>query len=118
MYITRGNKKIELTAEEVLAAHKEFVVSWMANTACDMLVNEYNFSVSDGLCHMIAKKAYDVYSEGNGDTEYESVEKAVTDYVNSADCEHCKNSYFDDLNRLHCKKEDLKERCRPTYDLD
>lgn len=88
MYIIRNNEKFELTADEIYEAHKEFVISWMTDTAREILTNSYNLSVSDSICDRIADEAYDIYSKGDGDTEYESVEKAVANYIDEAiDCE-------------------------------
>lgn len=36
MQIIRGSHKIELTSDEIYAAHKEFVSAWMIDTARDI----------------------------------------------------------------------------------
>lgn len=74
MYIERDGKKYELTAKELSDANTEFVTNWMRKTLED------DFDVSEEFSQSYAEWAYDLYCEGNGDTEYECVEKAYTEY--------------------------------------
>ena len=61
----------EYCAKQDAEAHKRFVVNWMKNTIME------DFPVyNEDIAHDIAERAYEIYSEGNGDTEYESVQKA------------------------------------------
>lgn len=62
--------KFELTSEELSTANKEFVTNWMKET----LITDFNCSQIEA--EDIAIKAYQIYCRGEGDTEYESVEKA------------------------------------------
>ena len=63
---------ISLTGEEIAEAHAEFVKNWMAGTA-----QEIDENLTDRQAAKIGEAAYDIYCSGNGETEYESVEKAV-----------------------------------------
>ncbi len=58
-------------AEQDAEAHKRFVIDWMEST----LMNDFPIYDED-VAYGIAERAYDIYSEGNGDTEYEAVQKA------------------------------------------
>lgn len=70
--IIRGSEQIELTDDEIRNAHEYFVISWME------CVIEADFEIKDkSQITKIAKLAYDLYSEGNGLTEYEAIERAV-----------------------------------------
>ena len=71
------NMKIEiiLTPDEICQAHVQFVTDWMKSE----LIND--FKVPEALSEAIAKEAYEIYSQGNGFTEYESVEKAYEKYI-------------------------------------
>lgn len=71
MTIIRSGEKIELTADEISLAHREFVTDWMA----EALQNDFGLSVKDS-CEY-ADIAYDIYCEGDGLTEYEAVQKAA-----------------------------------------
>jgi hypothetical protein len=75
MKITRGSHEITLTAEEIFEAHKEFVVNWMKDT-----VQEIDDNITDEKAADVADRAYDIYSYGEGLTEYEAVEHAVDEY--------------------------------------
>lgn len=74
MFIERDGKKYELTAKELSDANTEFVTSWMKKTL------EEDFDVPEEFSQGYAEWAYDRYSEGNGETEYECVEKAFDEY--------------------------------------
>ena len=73
------NMKIEiiLTPDEISQAHDQFVTDWMEST----LIND--FEVPESLSETIAKEAYEIYSQGDGFTEYESVEKAYDQYTDN-----------------------------------
>lgn len=75
-YITRKNGrniyKIRLTDEEIRNAHEYFVISWMECVLKNDFEMNDNFEIT-----RTAKQAYDIYSEGNGLTEYEAIERAV-----------------------------------------
>lgn len=79
MFITRTINtktiKIELTPEELSIANTEFVTNWMVNT-----VQEVDPSISDETAKELGKKAYEIYCRGDGETEYECVEKVVNEY--------------------------------------
>ena len=74
MYIEREGKRYELTAEELLEANAEFVTNWMKATL------EENFSIPENISQKYAEWAYNRYSEGNGETEYECIELAAKEY--------------------------------------
>lgn len=67
MFIERDGKKYELTAKELSDANTEFVTNWMRKTL------EEDFDVPEEFSQDYAEWAYDRYSEGNGETEYECV---------------------------------------------
>ena len=70
--IIRGSEQIELTDDEIRNAHEYFVISWME------CVIETDFEIKNKFqITKIAESAYDLYSEGNGLTEYEAIERAV-----------------------------------------
>ena len=66
--------EITLTPDEISQAHVQFVTDWMEST----LINDFN--IPEHLSRIFAKKAFDIYSRGDGFTEYESVEKAYDEY--------------------------------------
>lgn len=68
MYIERDGKRYQLTAEELLEANAEFVTNWMKATL------EENFSIPENISQKYAEWAYNRYSEGNGETEYECID--------------------------------------------
>ena len=74
MYIKRNGAEFKLTAEEIFCAHKEFVINWMKNTL------EEEFSIPEAHSGKYAELAYDKYSEGNGESEYQCVEAAAEEY--------------------------------------
>ena len=43
-------------------------------------LDEYYDLVPKNMIHDIAERAYEIYCEGNGDTEYEALEKAIEEY--------------------------------------
>ena len=73
------NMEIEiiLTPDEICQAYVEFVTDWMESA----LINDFN--VPEPLSETIAKEAYEIYSQGDGFTEYESVEKAYDQYTDN-----------------------------------
>ena len=72
------NMEIEiiLTPDEISQANVEFVTDWMES----VLINDFN--LPEPLSRELANEAYEIYSQGDGFTEYESVEKAYE--------KHCK----------------------------
>lgn len=70
------NMEIEiiLTPDEISQAYVQFVTDWMESA----LIND--FEVPESLSRDLAKEAYEIYSQGDGFTEYESVEKAYDKY--------------------------------------
>lgn len=80
MKIIRDNKEIELTSEEIYAAHKEFVTDWMTETAKEILSDK---DIPEEIYVGIGEAAYDTYALGNGLTEYEAVKDAVEKYQKS-----------------------------------
>ena len=87
MQIIRGSHKIELTPDEIYAAHKEFVSSWMIDTARSIL-NDENIYLSTEDYVNIGEAAYDNYSEGDGLTEYEAVQEAVNEFKQNYENDH------------------------------
>ncbi len=73
MEIKRNGVKIKLTKGEIYKAHIEFVTGWMKSE-----IESMNFPES--VANELAVTAYELYSEGNGETEYECIEKAVDDF--------------------------------------
>lgn len=59
-----------LTQEELSKAHTEYVINFMTNT----LQNDFELEMKDAA--EVAVMAYDLYSAGNGETEYECIQKA------------------------------------------
>ena len=74
MTIIRNGQEIKLTADEVYMAHKQFITDWMAST----LQTDFGFSMENS--YEYAYRAYDIYCEGDGLTEYEAVQKAAEEY--------------------------------------
>ena len=74
MKIRRGNREYVLTSSELYEAHKEFVINFMR----EELKTQY--SVSAPYAIEYAEKAYERYTEGNGETEYECIEWAARKY--------------------------------------
>ncbi len=68
----------EYCHQEDAKAHKRFVKAFMKNVVMD------DFPVYDeDIAGEITEKAYEIYSEGDGDTEYESVQKAYDERYNA-----------------------------------
>ena len=77
MKIVRAGKAYELTKDELYEAHKEFVTSWMAKTL------EEDFGVPEDESWDYAELAYQRYTYGDGETEYECIEKIYEEeYLN------------------------------------
>ena len=74
MKIRRGNREYVLTVSELYEAHKEFVINFMR----EELKTQY--SVSAPYAIEYAEKAYERYTEGNGEAEYECIEWAARKY--------------------------------------
>lgn len=73
MEIERNGIKIKLTEEEIYKTHIEFVTGWMKSE-----IESMNFP--EPVANELAITAYELYSEGNGETEYECIEKTVDDF--------------------------------------
>lgn len=97
MQIIRGSHKIELTPDEIYAAHKEFVLAWMIDTARDILNEENNIYLSAEDYTNIGEAAYDKYSEGDGLTEYEAVQEAVNEFKQNYENDHIDDDLGEDL---------------------
>lgn len=65
---------IKLTAEELSAAHEEYVTNFMKSEF------ENTFGYSDEISEELAKSAYEEYAKGEGLTEYECIEKIADEY--------------------------------------
>ena len=74
MKIIRDNKEIELTYQELYEAHKEFIVLYMQGE----LESSFDIPKADSI--KVAEKAYDIYSDGDGLSQYESMQKAADEY--------------------------------------
>ena len=75
MKIIRNNKEIELTADEVFKAHKEFVTSFMSNE----LMENHNIPEADA--DSLASRAYDIYCDREGYTEQDAISEAADEYI-------------------------------------
>lgn len=64
----------ELTKQELFEANKEFIINYMKDTL------EYDFRVNKDVSLELAEQAYEIYSDGNGYTAYESIEQAYEEY--------------------------------------
>lgn len=74
MKIRRGNREYVLTSSELYEAHKEFVINFMR----EELNAQYGLPAPYAIEY--SEKAYERYSEGNGETEYECIEWAAKQY--------------------------------------
>lgn len=68
--------EIELTPDEISKVNAEHVTNWMES----VLINDFGVNNTDA--RDVAESAYDIYCEGNGETEYECVEIAYNRYCN------------------------------------
>ena len=64
----------EWRREQDSEAHERFVIDFMTSVAA----NDFGYNEADAAC--IGGKAYSIYCEGNGQTEYECIEQAVEEY--------------------------------------
>lgn len=75
MKIFRDGKTYELTFQELLEAHEEVTVGFMASEL-------YNsFGLDKETARTVANKAFEKHIEGTGKTEYECIEWAYNQYV-------------------------------------
>lgn len=74
MKIIRNGQEFELTEEELSAAHTEFVVNFFRGEM------ETSFDIPTSHSLELAQKAYDMYAEGDGKTEYECIECIVDEF--------------------------------------
>ncbi len=74
MKIIRNGKEIELTADEVFEAHKEFVVSFMSNE----LIESHGIPEADA--DSWGNRAYDLYCDREGYTEQDAISEAADEY--------------------------------------
>lgn len=97
MQIIRGSHKIELTPDEIYAAHKEFVTAWMIDTARGILNDENDIYLSAEDYINIGESAYDIYSAGDGYTEYEAVQEAVNEFKQNYENDHIDDDLEEEL---------------------
>ena len=64
----------EWRKEQDSEAHERHVTAFMTNVA----VNDFGYNEEDAA--YIGGRAYSIYCEGNGQTEYECIEQAVEEY--------------------------------------
>ncbi len=69
--------EIELTPEEICAAHEEHVTDFMRS------VLESDFDIPADASVDLAEEAFDKYAEGEGFTEYECCEQVAANYEES-----------------------------------
>lgn len=72
--LKRGKKEVVLTDNEISAVHKLFVMQWMQLTA------ETDFNIPEEDSWEVAEKGYDLYSDGDGLSEYEAIQKVAENY--------------------------------------
>ena len=70
MKIERAGKEYEFTYEELAEAHEELLVAFMSSE----LMSSFGCNAVEA--QQLGKKAYELYSKGNGMTEYECIESA------------------------------------------
>ena len=75
MNIIRNNEEIELTADEVFEAHKEFVTSFMSNELME------NHDIPEADADSLASRAYDIYCDREGYTEQDAISEAADEYI-------------------------------------
>lgn len=76
-----GNKyEFILTDDEVWKAHREFVCAWMSETAETEWDTSGRPLLTSEQYKEIGAIAYDIYCDGDGYTEYESVIEAIERY--------------------------------------
>lgn len=75
MKIIRNGKEIELTADEVFEAHKEFVISFMSNELIE------NHDIPEADADSLANLAYDIYCDREGYTEQDAISEAADEYL-------------------------------------
>ena len=75
MKIIRNNEEIELTADEVFKAHKEFVTSFMSNEPME------NHNIPEADADSLASRAYDIYCDREGYTEQDAISEAADEYI-------------------------------------
>lgn len=75
MKIFRDGKTYELTFQELIEAHEEVSVGFMATELHD------SFGLDKDTAKKVARKAFEKYAEGTGETEYECIEWAYKQYV-------------------------------------
>ena len=77
MKIKRDGKWYTLTADELADANTEFVTNWMRDTLIE------DFDVPEDESWDYAELAYQRYTYGDGETEYECIEKIYEEeYLN------------------------------------
>lgn len=73
--INGKNIEIKLTDDEIAAAYKEYMITWMEQTS-----KHLNPSLSGEEAANAARKAFNIYqNEENGYTPFECIQKAVFD---------------------------------------
>lgn len=83
--------RIELTEREISKAHRIFVTAWMTDTATDIIESEFDEKDTSKITkedyEYIGERAYCIYADGDGYTEYEAVEKAVEEFIEEMEAE-------------------------------
>ncbi len=72
--VTPEEYKVIKEQESDAAAHARFVTAFMKNTLME------DFDVPEEDAQDVAENAYDIYCDGNGQTEYECIEEAFDEY--------------------------------------
>lgn len=78
MKIIRNGKEYELTANELAAANKEFITTFMKSE----MLKRYGIS-NKKLAGKLAEKAHDKYCEGNGENEGECIDWVYDEWFKS-----------------------------------
>ena len=75
MKIFRDGKEYELTLQELIQAHEEVSIGFMATELHN------SFGLDKNTAREVARKAFEKYAEGTGKTEYECIEWAYNQYI-------------------------------------
>lgn len=97
--LKRGKKEIVLTDNEIFAVHKPYIMRWMRLTA------ETDFDIPEENSWEVAEKGYDLYSDGDGLTEYEAIQTAA-------------EKFYDQYKKLENVKVGDHIICTDTYSHD
>ena len=75
MKIVRGDMSFELTLKEICEAHAEFIALFMK------LELMGTYGLTEEMAGDVARRAFERYCEGNGETEYECIEWAFANQL-------------------------------------